>query len=405
MELHISRPCFDIPQGTSYQHGMRVCPVSSGDRYTISSGANIEYDIWRRWEDCLWFQESLELEYKRAAREKKIRLAQGKGVKSYNGMYKQDMASSWESLPPGPDPNSVSQDLHSHLPKLTKKGTFFRAGQATIETRQKELRTLVETLFSDNMPALIQEIRESSLVRDFFGLWRRDYDVMEKEPKGVRNSLTGSIFSSYFSQSSPSLSISPETKPRSLPNSPIKKSSSRHRSSRDRPRSTGSGETEITEVSRYSSSHSSRRHSGETLETRSTSTYRPRQRALSATSSDSSSSAHSDSSDNASTSSTAPAIVEDVPYLFGHNPQLANERPSSVLEVLPEEREMLAKSPEKYLDTPPRRKQQRPSTASSALDRKANRSWQVLGTPTAQTEFKKGKSVLSQANNLCLISS
>ena len=124
-----------------------------------SRGSQSEYEIWRRWEDCLWLQETLESEYSRAAFEKKVRLQQGKGVKNFNGIYKTDLASSWESLPPGPDPNSVAQDIHQYLPKLSKKGTLFRASQSMIESRQKEFRSLVETLFSDDMPALIKEIQ------------------------------------------------------------------------------------------------------------------------------------------------------------------------------------------------------------------------------------------------------
>src|SRR5258708_13883770 len=93
------------------------------------------------------------------------------------------MASSWESLPPGPLPSSVAQDIHMHIPRLSKKGTVFRASQSTVDQRQKQFRSLVETLFSDNMPSLIQELRVTHHVTDFFGLWRRDYDRLEKAPK------------------------------------------------------------------------------------------------------------------------------------------------------------------------------------------------------------------------------
>ncbi len=81
---------------------MRICPITRGDRSSISSdGSNSEYDIWRRWEDWLWFQDSVEEQYRILARAKRQRLLAGKGVKK-DGFYKQDMASSWESLPPGP---------------------------------------------------------------------------------------------------------------------------------------------------------------------------------------------------------------------------------------------------------------------------------------------------------------
>ncbi|KAJ3720708.1 hypothetical protein C8R42DRAFT_722394 [Lentinula raphanica] len=59
------------------------------------------------------------------------RLLAGKGVKK-DGFYLQDRASSWESLPPGPEPNSVAQDIRDNVPKLTKKGTLFRASQSLV---------------------------------------------------------------------------------------------------------------------------------------------------------------------------------------------------------------------------------------------------------------------------------
>ncbi|KDR78978.1 hypothetical protein GALMADRAFT_278233 [Galerina marginata CBS 339.88] len=364
----------------SYHHGMHISPIMSDDNMSASSrGRQTEYDIWRRWEDCLWLQETLELEYRRAAREKKTRLQQGKGVKNFNGLYKTDMASSWDSLPPGPDPNSVAQNIHDHLPKLSKKGTIFRASQTTIDNRQNEFRNLVETLFSDAMPALIQEIRASTIVTDFFGLWRRDYDLLESSHKGKRNSLTNSVFTSYFSESTPSLvSKSPEASLRSLPNSPIKSPGRRYRSSMERPHSP-SESTDITEVSRYPASSRRSSRSDET-----TTTYRPRRRALSVTSSDSSST-HSDvGSDSGSAGSMTPAIVEEVSIVFGHNPQQATERPSSILEVLPEEREMLSKTSEGYLALPmPRR------SRASTTERKAHRSCQIVGQPLNQYKDQK----------------
>lgn len=385
---------------------MHIAPLISGDRASVSSrGSSIEYDIWRRWEDCLFFQEALEQEYSRAAREKKVRLQQGKGVKAFNGMYKQDMASSWESLPPGPDPKSVVQDVHGHLPRLTKRGTLFRASQATIEQRQREIQTLIETLFSDDMPALIQEIRASTVVTDFFGLWRRDYDSLDHSPKAARSSVTSSLFSSYFSESTPSLSgrssISPERPPKSLPNSPVKKPSSTRSSSESRPRSSSgsarsssassrstSASTDVSEVTRYpaSSKRTSTSSGGSGASDCTAVTYRPRRRALSVASSDSSSTTHSDgSSDSGSTGSTDPAIVDDAPYVFGHNPTRPNERPSSVLEVLPEEREMLSKSSEGFLAVPIVRRPR-----ASTMERKANRSCQIVSPASSGNCAKPG---------------
>ena len=87
----------------------------------------------------------LELRYGVISREKRQRLQAGKGVKK-NGMYIHDRAASFESLPPGPDPKSVSKDIHTYLPKLTKRGTLFRATQATVDQRQNEFSALVGIL-------------------------------------------------------------------------------------------------------------------------------------------------------------------------------------------------------------------------------------------------------------------
>jgi len=371
---------------------MRISPYNGDSESALSRSTDLEYQIWRKWEDLLWFQQALESEYSRAAREKKVRLAQGKGVKAFNGFYKQDFASSFESLPPGPLPSSVAQDIHQHLPRLTKKGTLFRASQATLEQRQRELRALVEALFSDDVPSLIRELRESQRVTDFFGLWRRDYDCMEKAPKPMRNSVTSSVFSSYFSESLPALNTSTKSILSSPESSPTK-TSYRKRSSRGRPRSTGSSSTgstittsatHISEVAHHHSpslrSDSIKRLSGSSDEG-STLPPRLRPRALSNTSSDTSST-HSDEA--CTEVGSGPAIVGESPITFNHNPTLPVER-SSVLEVLPEERELLAKSPESYFESPQKCKPDYPIS-----DRKANRTWQVVSTPAPKTMSEEG---------------
>lgn len=316
---------------------MRICPLSHGDRASISSrSSSSEYDVWRRWEDCLWLQDTLEEEYKRAAREKRQRLLQGKGVKSFNGMYKQDMASSWESLPPGPDPNSVARDIHQHIPYLTKKGTLFRASLATVEQRQREFEGLIEALFRDDMPALIKEIRSSRIVTDFFGFWRRDYDLAERNRKAgnPRSSVTSAVFSMYFA-SSDSDKTCADTSTRSLPSSPAKKSP-RKSKEKERPRS--AVPSEATEEP----DQSSRRSSTESADA--STSVAPRRRALS-NSSDSSSS-QSDISSGSSAVSSTPAIADEAPLVFGHNPVQAPDTAFSVcpmLEPLREEQEDLEK--------------------------------------------------------------
>lgn len=164
------------------------------------------YDVWRRWEDCLWFQEMLEQTYSRLAREKRQRLQAGKGVKK-DGFYQQDKASSWESLPPGPDPNHIAKDIHEIIPKLSKKGTLFRTSQATVDQRYQQLTALMEALFDFEVSTLIKDLRTDRQVTDFFGYWRRDHDFFLKEQSKIgksSRSSTGSTVSSLYSHRSTS---------------------------------------------------------------------------------------------------------------------------------------------------------------------------------------------------------
>ena len=257
---------------------------------------------------------------------------QGKGVKGFNGLYKKDLASSWESLPSGPHPNSVAQDIHEHLPTLSRRSTVFRPSQATIERRQAELILFVQALFSNDMPTLIKEIRVSSDVSSFFGFLRRDFEFAEAAQKSrtvPQNSLTNSVFSSYFSASHPSLPSSDAT-PR---NSTLTYKKSKRSIS------------EISEEPRYP--------------------RRSRSRPLS---SSSDSSARSGSSSNSSSSSsTGPVIADDIPIVFGHNPS----NPIDHSEALPEEQELPSKSSEPY--------RQEPRPRASAMERKAHRGYSIFG--------------------------
>lgn len=154
----------------------------------------------------------LELQYEIRSREKRQRLSAGKGVKK-NGMYIHDRAASFESLPPGPDPKSVAKNVHDYLPKLSKKGTLFRPSQSTIDQRHKEFSALIHAFFQDDVPALIRELRDDRVLRDFFGYWRRDNDLLTKKSSSSRASIGGSnAFSLYFSPSNVSLSL-PDTLP------------------------------------------------------------------------------------------------------------------------------------------------------------------------------------------------
>lgn len=182
--------------------------------------AHSEYVVWRRWDDCLWFQELLELEYSVQSREKRRRLAQGKGVKK-NGVYiNTALASSFDSLPPGPDPTSIAKDIHDLVPKLTKKGTLFRASEATVAQRQEQFSAMIQSLFKDDLPTLIKELRDSRNIRDFFGYWRRDKDFERKATEERRGSSAGSTaspWSLYFSASTLSLHHSTDAPPNSAP--------------------------------------------------------------------------------------------------------------------------------------------------------------------------------------------
>ena len=179
--------------GSGWAYGLRVLSTLEEDvadrrsvssRSASSSSPYKDYEIWRRWDDCLWFQETLELEYSIQAREKRRRLEQGKGVKK-NGVYLDSkQAASFDSLPPGPDPTSVSLDIHNYIPKLTKKATLFRANQATIDQRQQQFASLIEALLAPEVPALVEELRATATVKDFFGWWRRDKDFARKHGPG-----------------------------------------------------------------------------------------------------------------------------------------------------------------------------------------------------------------------------
>ncbi|KAF8623706.1 hypothetical protein AX17_007403 [Amanita inopinata Kibby_2008] len=349
-------------QGSNYSYGMRICAISRGDRSSVMSRNSLsEYEIWRRWEDCLWFQDGLEREYTRLAREKKQRLLRGKGVKK-NGFYLQDQAASFESLPPGPDPNSVAQDIHQHLPRLTKKGTLFRASQATINQRNAEIRALVEALYQDDLPTLIQEIRASHVVTDFFGYWRRDYDLHERAGKSKARSPTSSILSFYFSASNPNLLHQDSSILSSNDSSP---GSTRLRSMTASEVPSRAGTPDLLRM-RYHPSSLRQDHSSSSFVSRFTS----RPRALSVASSDSSS-AGSDRSSDINTISDAPVIIEEVPIVFGHNPQhqtehSLSERPHSLLEVLPEDKEITVSADSLAYMTSAAVKRRRKSTAASS---------------------------------------
>ncbi|KAI6122256.1 hypothetical protein EDD16DRAFT_1573164 [Pisolithus croceorrhizus] len=312
-------------QGGSHSYGLRIYPIrDDGASISTRNSGYLGYEIWRKWEDCLYFQETLEVTYSRMAREKRNRLAAGKGIKK-NGIYIQgDQAASFESLPPGPDPHSVAQDIHQHIPKLTKRATLFRASQATIQQRQSEFKAMISAFFDEDMPTLIKELRETRTFTDFFGFWRRDYDLAKRQGRDLET-MTSSV-SVYFSASTPSLS--------DMVYSPSKKASPQksHRRSSIVSDSSSSGSSvngpalRRTAVQAQSSesipwSNTLSNYSPTSPSLPSTPTSPPRQLSL--------------------PSRQTAVATQEVPVRFGHVPEVViPERPTSLLESLPEDREL-----------------------------------------------------------------
>ena len=325
--------------GGSYNFGLRISPIkddnaSVSTRSTSSKGSLSEYDIWRKWEDCLWFQDTMEADYALMAREKRTRLAAGKGVKK-DGMYIQsDQAASFESLPPGPDPQSVARDIHQYIPKLTKKGTLFRTSQATIDQRHNEFSAMINAFFQDDLPMLMKELMATRNFTDFFGFWRRDHDRAIKAQrnqaspeKKPRRSVSSSMLSAYFSPPAPVLStIAPSSasatgslKQPPRRNSCTSDSLSSENSQKDHPtvRPRANGRPAALSIS--SSPRSSK----------------------STTSSSSSASISLSSTSTDRSSGRKPMIVtHETPFTFGHNPQYTSDHPTSTLTALPEDREI-----------------------------------------------------------------
>ncbi|KAF9267957.1 hypothetical protein L218DRAFT_995509 [Marasmius fiardii PR-910] len=296
-------------KGGHFLYGLRVNPVNQDDRSSTGSDGSSRaftepYEIWRKWEDCLFFQDKIEEEYSRLARMKRQRLKQGKGVKK-NGMYMQDAAASWESLPPGPDPHSVAQDVHNIIPRLSSKGgSLFGNKQAIINLRLAELSAFIAALYKDDVPALLVEVRSDRLVSDFFGYWQRDEDLLQKSrarSRKNRQSTASSILSFY---SGPSLDESDTQSMRSM------------------------------------TTDSSLSPSRQSLSSRLSSSLSPRKRRPRPLSISSDSSTGSSPSSAGSISSFSPSITEEVPIMFGHNPRVHSPTeigsPEDVATNLPE---------------------------------------------------------------------
>ena len=151
-------------------------------RSSSSSREIVEYEIWRRWEDCLEFQRTLEVEYHAISkRRRKGEPALNHHAK--NMLYPSQRAASFESLPLGPDPSTIPVDVHAHIPKLSKKSTLFRMTESVNQQRGEEFKAMIEALFDEDAPSTLQELCTTSTVRDFFAYWKQDKDANRKMNK------------------------------------------------------------------------------------------------------------------------------------------------------------------------------------------------------------------------------
>jgi len=181
--------------GTNYHFGLRIIPTQStsppasprhAKRQSIRE--TVEYVIWRRWEDCLDFQRTLEVEYHAVSKRRR------KGEPALNHhakdmLYPSQRAASFESLPLGPDPSTIPVDVHAHIPRLSKRSTLFRMNEAVIQQRGEEVKAMIEALFDKDAPSTLQELQTVITVRDFFGYWRRDKEAERKIGKAPASSI------------------------------------------------------------------------------------------------------------------------------------------------------------------------------------------------------------------------
>jgi len=200
-------------------------PSSSIVRMRISSPSQSSFIIHRTWNDCLYLQSTLSSLYTFLARLKKGRLRKGRGGSLLYHHHPGTGAASFDSLPPGPDPESISLDLweaYTGLPKLsmgerpqTYKSSLFKRKERKEEERVykeklvEEWKVFVSVLFRDDegedgeegagvgVPTLVKEMREQRKVTDFFGMWMRDVkksvDMQEEEDIGEGETLARAV--------------------------------------------------------------------------------------------------------------------------------------------------------------------------------------------------------------------
>ncbi|KAG9121462.1 hypothetical protein FRC07_002576 [Ceratobasidium sp. 392] len=194
-----------IKEGSSWHYGLRVKPLANlgtspmGGPPVDAKGKRIRgYEIHRKWEDCLDLQRVLEKEYAVASKARKSNAGK-KGPSLYAHPQR---AASFDSLPTGPDPKSIPTDIHAFLPKLAAKASLFRgaSGSALVQQRSEEFNEFISALFAPGAPILVDQVRQTPAVREWFGFWRRDRDAMRRRdveraslaPSGRRLSISSS---------------------------------------------------------------------------------------------------------------------------------------------------------------------------------------------------------------------
>ncbi|CAE6519438.1 unnamed protein product [Rhizoctonia solani] len=172
-------------EGSSWHYGLRIKPLpnpSMSPPDGLAADARQKrvkgYEIHRKWEDCLDLQRVLEKEYAALVKARK-----SKGGKKGPSVYGNPLrAASFDSLPTGPDPKTIPNDIHSFVPRLAAKSSLFRgaSGSALVQQRSEEFNEFITALFAPGAPSLIDETRQTPVVREWFGFWRRDRDAMRR---------------------------------------------------------------------------------------------------------------------------------------------------------------------------------------------------------------------------------
>ncbi|KDN50713.1 hypothetical protein RSAG8_01211, partial [Rhizoctonia solani AG-8 WAC10335] len=184
-----------MKEGSSWHYGLRIKPLPGlsmsppGGPPADAKQKRVKgYEIHRKWEDCLDLQRILEKEY--AALAKAGKSKGGKKGSVYGNPLR---AASFDSLPTGPDPKTIPNDVHAFIPRLAAKSSLFRgaSGSALVQQRSEEFNEFISALFGPGTPALIDATRQTPAVREWFGFWRRDRDAMRRRD-GERTSIAPS---------------------------------------------------------------------------------------------------------------------------------------------------------------------------------------------------------------------